>query len=199
MPTIVCLGDSITAGYPYSPKESWVSICRNQLNVNLINAGVNNDTTADMLRRFKRDVTPHNPQAVLILAGTNDAWQQISLQVTAANFWSLLKSSYQINAQPMIGLIPPIITHKVRDYYNMEDVDEFNLRLNNIRNWIKDFASQKDVPLLDFFSPLCIEDSDQGQDLLFCADGGHPNTLGYRKLADSIAAQIRTLINNGIL
>lgn len=194
MPTIVCLGDSITAGYPYSPKESWVSICRDQLNINLINAGISNDTTADLLRRFEQDVVPHKPQAVLLLAGTNDAWQGIPLAVTTANFWHLVRSVQQIKAQPIMGLIPPIINKKVEDYYNMDNVVQFNLGLHNIRNWIKEFTKKKDIPLVDFYSYLCLMDTDQGQDQLFYDDGGHPNTLGYKKIAENLAPQISLLV-----
>lgn len=194
MPTIVCLGDSITAGYPYSPKESWVSICREQLDINLINAGISNDTTADLLRRFEQDVVPHRPQAVLLLAGTNDAWQGIPLQVTEANFWHLVKNVRQIKAQPVMGLMPPIIKNKVENYYNMKNVEEFNLSLHNIRNWIKDFAKKDNIPVVDFYSYLCAEDTDQGQELLFYDDGGHPNILGYKKIAENVVTQISGLV-----
>lgn len=199
MPTIVCLGDSITAGYPYSPKESWVSICREQLDINLINAGISNDTTADLLRRFGQDVVPHRPQAVLLLAGTNDAWQGIPLKVTEANFWHLVKNVREIDAQPIMGLMPPIINNKVENYYDMKNVEQFNLSLHNIRKWIKDFAKRENIPTVDFYSYLCAAGTDQGQELLFYDDGGHPNILGYKKIAENVAPQISQLVKNVIL
>ena len=64
---IVCLGDSITYGFPFGPEASWVELSAKALGLNMINMGANGDTTRAMRRRFKRDVTGLDPAYVIIM------------------------------------------------------------------------------------------------------------------------------------
>ena len=70
-PTLVCFGDSITQG---TIGASYVDILRRDLapRVRVINAGVDGDTTVNLLRRVTRDVAPHRPDLVTVLVGLND-------------------------------------------------------------------------------------------------------------------------------
>ncbi|MBM7855275.1 lysophospholipase L1-like esterase [Desulfohalotomaculum tongense] len=190
--TVVCLGDSITAGYPYEKEASWVQLCAEDLNLNLINAGINNHTTGDMLARFNRDVTPHRPKAVIILGGTNDAWQGVPMEKTKENFKRMIDMVYAINAQSILGLIPPIIKDKVQACFQLKDVEQFNNRLIKIRDWLKVFSGDKKILLLDFYTPLCKNGTGRGDPALF-VDGGHPNRRGYRLLAESIKADLQNI------
>lgn len=64
---VVCFGDSITkAGYP--------AVLARELGggVEVTNAGVNGNTTAQALRRMEKDVLVHKPDVVVIFFGTND-------------------------------------------------------------------------------------------------------------------------------
>ena len=62
---IVFMGDSITEGWTQMNPLFL-------LNKNYINRGISGQTTPQMLIRFKPDVIDLNPNAVIILAGTND-------------------------------------------------------------------------------------------------------------------------------
>ncbi len=75
--SIVCLGDSITYGFPFGPEESWVALSAQALGLNMVNKGANGDTTRGMRRRFKRDVVSLNPAYVIIMGGANDAFMDI--------------------------------------------------------------------------------------------------------------------------
>lgn len=62
MPTkIACIGDSITYGFPYNPEQSWVYLASKSTKLNLLNIGVNGDTTGKMAYRFSNDVLNINP------------------------------------------------------------------------------------------------------------------------------------------
>jgi lysophospholipase L1-like esterase len=78
-PTIVFLGDSITEG---KIGASYVERIRTQLqpDVRVINAGINGDTTVNMWRRIDRDVLPHQPSMVVVIAGLNDLGTAYALQ-----------------------------------------------------------------------------------------------------------------------
>ena len=69
--TLVCFGDSLTEG---AIGASYVDIVRERLagQARVVNAGVNGDTTLNLLGRVERDVIALQPDAVVILAGLND-------------------------------------------------------------------------------------------------------------------------------
>lgn len=68
--TLVCFGDSLTEG---TIGASYVELLRQRLpGSRVINAGINGDTTLNLLRRVDRDVAPHRPDLVLLLVGLND-------------------------------------------------------------------------------------------------------------------------------
>jgi len=69
--TLVCFGDSLTEG---AIGVSYVELLRQRLPpaVRVINAGINGDTTINLLRRVERDVVPYRPDLIVLLVGLND-------------------------------------------------------------------------------------------------------------------------------
>lgn len=73
--TIVCFGDSLTYGYGADDIEySYPNVLQAWVNIPVINAGVNDDTTAGGLKRIQKDVIEHNPVIVIIDFGGNDLY-----------------------------------------------------------------------------------------------------------------------------
>lgn len=71
--TIVCAGDSLTSGVkPGTDADTYVASLRERLGCRVINAGVANDRTADLLARLDRSVLAHQPDIVLLFIGGND-------------------------------------------------------------------------------------------------------------------------------
>ena len=68
---IICFGDSLTeVGYGASYFPELVKLMPEH---ELINAGVGGDTTFNLLRRVDEDVLTHEPDAVFLMVGGNDA------------------------------------------------------------------------------------------------------------------------------
>lgn len=68
---IVCLGDSLTwGGYGGSYVDE---LARLMPEHTIINAGVGGNTVVNLLRRLDEDVLAHDPDAVLVMVGGNDA------------------------------------------------------------------------------------------------------------------------------
>ena len=66
---VVCLGDSLTAG-----ENSYVKYLQELLPDNtVINSGLGGDKTPHALTRFREDVLAHNPDALFVFLGANDA------------------------------------------------------------------------------------------------------------------------------
>jgi lysophospholipase L1-like esterase len=74
--TIVCVGDSTTRGarsrsYP-DILERYLQAVFPQNAMVCINAGVNGDTSDDVVARYDRDVLGHKPDLVILMIGIND-------------------------------------------------------------------------------------------------------------------------------
>jgi lysophospholipase L1-like esterase len=68
--TLVCFGDSLTEG---TIGASYVELLRERLpGARVVNAGINGDTTLNLLRRVERDVAPWCPDLVVLVVGLND-------------------------------------------------------------------------------------------------------------------------------
>jgi lysophospholipase L1-like esterase len=68
--TLVCFGDSLTEG---AIGASYVELLRQRLpGARVVNAGINGDTTLNLLRRIDRDVARHRPDLIVLLVGMND-------------------------------------------------------------------------------------------------------------------------------
>jgi len=68
---IVCLGDSLTwGGYGGNYVNELAALLPEH---QIVNAGVGGNTVVNLLRRLESDVLPHQPDAVFIMVGGNDA------------------------------------------------------------------------------------------------------------------------------
>ena len=83
--TIVCFGDSITAGYNLEFAQSWPSQLQLLLpSAKIINRGTAGDTTKDALARLPQILAIH-PSIVVVEFGGNDGLRGISTALTRAN------------------------------------------------------------------------------------------------------------------
>ena len=100
--TIVCLGDSLTAGARLGKSRSWPAHLDETLTYEVVNSGENGDTTAQALARFDRDVTSHAPTIVVILIGGNDGLRRGSADAAARNVRRLIERVVEIDAVPVL-------------------------------------------------------------------------------------------------
>ncbi|UCD57307.1 MAG: arylesterase [Candidatus Hydrogenedentota bacterium] len=88
--TIICFGNSITAGYEVASEEAFPALLGTKLRVPVINAGVVGDTTTDALDRIDRDVLAHDPRVVVVEFGGNDFIRRIDKEETFRNLDQLV-------------------------------------------------------------------------------------------------------------
>lgn len=157
---IVCLGDSITWGFPWGPDYSWVKLSAETTGLTLINRGVNGDTTEDLILRFDRDVAALKPSHLICMVGTNDAAINMPLKKYAANIHALVEKSRSQGITPALGL--PI---KAQDL-------SIEKRLSDYRSWAIDYVEAQDIPILNFSSVELLDDV-------------HPSKEGYRQMAQT--------------
>ena len=76
-PTILVLGDSISAAYGINTDQGWVALLQKQLqenayNYRVINASVSGDTTRTGLNRLPAALALHKPEILIAALGGND-------------------------------------------------------------------------------------------------------------------------------
>ncbi|MDE2028133.1 MAG: arylesterase [Candidatus Omnitrophica bacterium] len=90
--TVVCFGDSLTAGYGAAAGHDYPSLLAQKIALPVINAGVSGNTTADALARLDTDVLSHNPKMVIITLGANDFFQNLPEKETLANMKKIIEA-----------------------------------------------------------------------------------------------------------
>lgn len=175
---IVCLGDSITYGFPWGPSVSWVTMLGRALeDAEVINRGINGNTTGDMLRRFDRSVLAHNPTHVIIMGGINDVVVGESFDRITCNIRNMVERALQEKIKVILGL-PTAVDEPV-----------WEKLLERLRVWMKDYAAEKNLTVIEFNKAFYDEKGRVRTDLLL-ADGGHPNTEGYKAMFAQIDLRI---------
>jgi acyl-CoA thioesterase-1 len=82
---IICFGDSLTFGYGAQAGQDYPTVLGKMLDVPVINAGIDGDTTSEGLKRLKSDVLEREPILVIIEFGGNDFLRKTTREVTVAN------------------------------------------------------------------------------------------------------------------
>jgi acyl-CoA thioesterase-1 len=174
---VVCLGDSITWGFPHGAEYSWVSMLAETVDGEFINQGINGNTTTDMLRRFDRSVLRYNPTHVIIMGGINDVIWNDSFDRITTNLETMIRIAKKNGIKVILG------TPTAVDQPSIERL------LVRIRTWINDYARQNAIPIIDFAAAFRDSGGGVRKDLLL-ADGAHPTRAGYQALFDVIDKRV---------
>ncbi len=113
-PTILVLGDSLSAAYQIPPESGWVQLLENKLRdpfpqAIVINSSIPGDTTSNGLNRLPDLLTKYHPNIVLLELGANDGLRGLPIQTIKSNLSRLIDLSLKANAQVLlIGIkLPP--------------------------------------------------------------------------------------------
>ncbi len=190
--SIVCLGDSITYGFPFRPEESWVALSSKDLGLNMVNRGANGDTTRGMRRRFKKDVVSLNPAYVIIMGGANDAFMGYSQEKFEENLEAMAAEAINSGICPVIGLPAPVNL----GVFVTDEVGIASCELDGFRELAEEFAAREELPVLDFYTPLLDPETGEAIPAYFC-DDAHPSIKGYQALAKA-SGQLLSNMKNGL-
>jgi acyl-CoA thioesterase-1 len=168
--TVVCLGDSLTEGIGAERGEDYPATLARRLPYPVINAGRSGNTSADALARLEADVLAHNPRLVIVLLGGNDFLQQIPLSQTKTNLEEIVR---RIHDQ---GAMVALVTMRLGLF-----TDEYGTIYETI-------AARHGA--------LLIAEALKGilSDPKLRSDPIHPNSAGYRLLAERVFGAIKPLL-----
>lgn len=157
--TIVCFGDSLTAGTGAPEGRSYPDRLAELLGEPVVNAGVPGDTTASALDRLQRDVLAHDPRIVCITLGGNDLMRDVPATDAFANLETIVRRLQDRGALVVVGgLELPMLDRGYRRAYD-------------------DLCDELGCVLVDD-----VYDGIMGRPELM-ADRIHPNAAGYQRMA----------------
>lgn len=172
-PRVVFFGDSITDAWhlnQYFPEQDYV------------NRGISGQITGEMLGRFKADVIDLKPQAVLILAGTNDLARGINIIAIENNYAMMADLADQHKIKMIFATVLPVSDyHKdVNPAYEMTAIRPPVL-IRALNDYLKSLCEQRGYTYLDYYTATADGSGMLKADL--ADDGLHPNGAGYRVMA----------------
>jgi acyl-CoA thioesterase-1 len=113
-PTILVLGDSLSAEYGLPRGAGWVALLQKKLAdekiaAAVVNASISGETTAGGRARLPALLKAHRPAVVVIELGANDALRGLSLDMTQANLRAMTQAAQQAGAKALlVGMeVPP--------------------------------------------------------------------------------------------
>ena len=174
-PTAVFMGDSIT--------EGWRAGDPSLFNHAVLDRGISGQTSPQMLVRFYQDVVALHPQAVHIMAGTNDVAGNTgpsSPEDFKNNIRAMVDLAKANHIRVIVASIPPAERFPWRlEIRPVEQIRQLNA-------WLRQFSEQHKLIYADYYSSLTTPAGAFRAEL--SNDGVHPNSNGYaamRPIADA--------------
>jgi acyl-CoA thioesterase-1 len=113
-PTVLVVGDSLSAEYGLKRGSGWVALmeqrmAQEKLPAKVINASISGDTTSGGRSRLAALLSQHQPTLVVIELGGNDALRGLPLQMTQDNLQAMVQAAQAAGAKVLlIGMqVPP--------------------------------------------------------------------------------------------
>lgn len=177
---IVALGDSLTFGYGVEPFKGWVELLKSESNLNIINAGINGDTSSGLINRFYEDVICEKPDKLIITIGCNDLLMGRDVDSIVDNIKFLVNESSKNNISTIVGITPPIVPQLAASYWDDgADYDTVDYNLNIFVKKLIGFCEENKIEYIDFFNCIKKSFSNYSEKTLY-SDGIHPTELGHK-------------------
>jgi acyl-CoA thioesterase-1 len=182
-PELMAFGDSLTAGYGVAPEAAFpvklaAHLKARGIDVDVVNAGVSGDTTADGLARLDWTLSDH-PQYALVELGANDMLRGIDPKLAYANLDQILTRLHEANVKVLL-LGMRAAPNWGADYQKAFDAI------------FPDLAAKHHVPLYPFFLDGVALDPALNQ-----GDGLHPTAAGVDIIVERITPYVERLLQTG--
>lgn len=180
-PTILVMGDSLSAGYGIDIDQGWVNLTRKKLQGQypheVVNGSVSGEISRGGMNRLPRLLEEHKPEIVILELGGNDGLRGLPLTELQANLSDMIERSQNAGAQVLlVGIqIPP--------NYGKRYTDQF-------RQLYPQLAAEYQISLVDFMLEGVATDTEAMQ-----RDGIHPKAEAQPKIVENIWPELESLLN----
>src|SRR5258706_1929641 len=148
-PPQVIFGDSITCRWPISILPAGTE-----------NAGIDGNTTTQMMERFSRDILDYHPKTLVILGGVNDLVQGIPPEIIINNLLAMANIAKDNGIRIILATIPAI---------KVLPVEGVNILIR-----------QSNFEFVDYYK-VTLDHPE-----FFIADGIHPSIAGYIAMEEAL-------------
>jgi acyl-CoA thioesterase I len=181
-PTLLVVGDSLSAGYGVTTDRRWVTLLAQRLqsrcgDVSLVNASVSGETSSGGLSRLPYLLRQHHPDLVIVELGGNDGLRGINTQTLRQNLLQMVQLAQKSGAQVLL------LGVRLPANYGPDFADAFH-------QVYYDVAETASVPLVPFLLEGVAMDPK-----LMQLDGIHPNDAGQPRLLQNVWSRLRPLLN----
>lgn len=168
--TIICFGDSLTEGVGAEPGKDYPSVLSRLLVTPVINAGRRGDTAAQALARLSGAVLSRNPRLVIVLLGGNDFLRRVPPEQTRKSLEEIVRRIQAAGAMVAIaGMRLGLFSDELGPIFEAT-ADKFNaIYIAQVMKGILTDSGLRSDPI-------------------------HPNSAGYRLIAERIAEKIKPLL-----
>lgn len=180
-PKIVAFGDSLTAGFGLSEKESYPYLLQEKLRAegydyDVVNAGISGDTSSGGLERIDWSLDQENVKILVLELGGNDLLRGLPVEKMKENLSTIIKKAKAKNVKVLFCgmLAPPTMGAK----YQREFVAVF-----------PDLANEHKVEFMPFILEGVASDPKLNQ-----PDGIHPNAEGSKIMTDNVYQALKPLL-----
>lgn len=183
-PTILVMGDSLSAGYGVETDTAWVTLLREKLadsgyeQWSVANASISGETTDGGLRRLPELLERHAPAIVIIELGGNDGLRGFPPSITHDNLAKMTRLSRDRGAKVLlVGMqMPP--------NYGKRYTEAFAAIYPQI-------AKSQDTALVPFFLADIYN-----RDGYMQGDGIHPTAKGQPQLLSNVWPHLEPLLSS---
>ena len=108
LPTVLVVGDSLSAEYGIARGTGWVALLEKRLaaekiSAKVVNASISGDTTSGGRARLPALLKQHQPTIVVIELGGNDALRGLPLSMTEANLTAMTQAAQAAGAKVLLA------------------------------------------------------------------------------------------------
>ena len=183
-PTVLVVGDSMSAEYGLERGSGWVALLEKRLSthkpaVQVVNASVSGDTTAGGRARLAALLRQHQPSVVVLELGGNDALRGLPLQSSQDNLQWMTRSAQQAGARVLlVGMqVPP--------NYGARYTEQFAAMFASV-------AKNNQAALVPFLLQGIADTANPTA--LFQADRIHPAAQAQPRMLENVWPELRKLL-----
>ena len=180
-PTILILGDSISAAYGIQLEKGWAALLQERLRAQgwphqVVNASISGETTGGGLVRLPAELKAHDPDLVVIELGGNDGLRGYPVTDIKRNLGRMIEAADPIERQVLL------VAMQIPPNYGRRYAKAFQALFAEV-------AAAHDVHLAESFI-----DQVALQPALMQNDGIHPNVAGQPLLLNALWPAIEKLL-----
>ena len=178
---IICLGDSLTAGYGIEKDQAYPRLVEDKLNAKgikakVLNGGVSGSTTASAVSRLNWFLKKSKPDILILALGANDGLRGLKLSESEKNLEEAIVLAKKNGVKVLLAgmQLPP--------NYGKEYTESFRAMYEGLRK-------KHGLKMI----PFMLENVGGNKELNL-EDGIHPNEKGHEVIADTVMKYLEPML-----